>query len=331
MNRLHLALVLCAPLPMLAATLFSYGTGALPGTGGILGPVPLDVALQTPSCGQCHSPFGGGAGLRVAMVPTKFVLAKSEQISITTSATGGTAHPQNWGGFVAEASAGAFSAGSNSQIDPTGKNATHLLASQSNNRSWTYGYTAPTAAGLVNLFSVVNTVNGNGLADPSDRWGFQGANAAANTNAPVRVYVNETGIVLRGTACAGGFGIFPVLGGKVVPSVGNGNFALELHGAAPNAATLLLIGANPSFPSIPLDAFGITGCFLHNDLALTFSGTTSPGDATRGDGSLTYTLPIPNDNGFRGVRFQAQSLIVDINSGRQTPVTMSNGVEFTIQ
>lgn len=331
MNRIFALLALLAPLPFLATSLFSYGKGAFPGTNGTGGQIPLDVARAQPSCGHCHRPFGGGLNLVVTLAPTKRILAKSEAISVTTSSTGGWQHPLQWAGFLSEVTAGQFSAGSNSQINSSALNVTHQDASNPNGRKWTYGYTAPATAGLVEMFTIVNTVNGNGQADGSDFWGFQGVGVAANTNTPVRLYVNETGIVLRGDACAGSFGNVPVLGGKVVPSVGNQQFALELHGAAPTSSTLLFLDANPNFPSIDLSPLGVTGCFLHNNMTLTFNATTSGGDIIRGDGTATYTLPIPNDNGYKGVRFQAQVMILDVNNGRQLPITMSNGVEITVQ
>src|SRR5688572_17500268 len=232
--NLRIALVLAPAVLVLSASLFSYGTGALPGTVGLNGIVPIDVTRRVPGCagnapGPCHNAFPGGNQLRIDLVPTKRSLVPNEAISVTTSATGGVPHPQNWGGFCAETTSGTFSAGTNSQVSTSGSAISHVLASTNVNRRWTYGLTASTTPGPFEIYTVSNTVNGDGQPI-GDQWGFYGINAATSINVPVRMYVNAAGVVASGDSCQGAFGYFPVLGARTSPAVGNAQFAVEMHG-----------------------------------------------------------------------------------------------------
>lgn len=326
--RLSTALIV-APV-LVTSVVFSYGTGVWPGKDGINGKVPNDVARQVPSCGGCHRQFPGGLGLSVSCVPTARLLAPNQSISITTSATGGITTSM-WGGFITEASRGAFAAGSNSQLATTSSAfVTHVFAFNSNNRSWTYGYTAPSAPGLVELFSVVNTVDGDGRPD-ADFWAFHGFVSGATVCTPVRLYVLAQGISAIGTSCVGSFNQYPVLGSKTAPAVGNAGFAIELHGAAPSSQCALLVGANPSWQPLDLTVIGITGCSLYVDPLLSTTMPTSAGDLYRAEGTATFALPIPNDAALHGGVLQAQCAIIDgFVSSRPLKVTMTNGLSIAI-
>ena len=107
--------------------------------------MPADVARMAPGCGKCHQ-FGNGQKPVVSLVPSKRSLDLSESITVTTSATGGVPHPQNAGGFIAEASVGKFTAGAGMKTDTTGAFVTHTSAAN-NNRTWAYGYSAPATPG----------------------------------------------------------------------------------------------------------------------------------------------------------------------------------------
>jgi hypothetical protein len=335
MTIARLLLVFSPALALTASALFSYGTGVFPGK--VIpphGPIPMDVTRQLPGCAgtsACHRVFPGGNNLRIQVQVDAWSLDANQAMTVTTSSTGGTAHPQNWGGFIMEATAGAFTAGSNTQIDTPGQYVTHLLASNSNGRQWSYGYTAPATPGLVELYAVVNTVNGDGQADGSDVWGFFGINSGASINTPVRLYVNAPGVTRIGNPCTGSFGNVPVLGSKTNPTVGNPQFAIELHGATTSATAALLIGANPTWQSLDLSLIGITGCFLHVDALLNLALTTSAGDLLRGEGTATWPLPLPNDPSMRGQQVQVQAAIIDTNNGRALPITTTNGLRVTFQ
>jgi hypothetical protein len=328
-SRAFVLLVVPAAIA-LATTLPSYGTGAIPGTTGIMGTVPFQAARQVASCGQCHRTFPGGLGLSVTLAPTEFVLTPSQSISITTSAVGGQTHAQNWGGFLVEATNGTIAAGTNSQVDPSGRFATHLLASQSNNRSWTYGFTAPATPGLVEVFTVVNTVNGDGRAGGEDFWGFHGFSSSSSIGTPVRLFVNAPGVTARGAGCRGRFGSLPILGAATSAAIGT-TLNLELHGAVPNAATTLWLGANPTFASIDLTPIGVAGCSLHVEPLVQFALTTSNGDLLRAEGTATFALPIPNNLSLVGLPLQFQAAMLEPGVARALPLTLTNGLAVTVQ
>lgn len=331
MNR---NLLLLASLPvgaLLTSALLGYGRGAFPGTKGTAGTVPSNVTRAAPACGQCHRMFAGGANLKVSAAPALRVLDKSQATSILVSATGGAPHPQNWGGFVAEVTRGKLTAGTNSQVDSTGRYATHKFAFTSNNRRWQFGYTAPATAGPVALYAVVNTVDGNGRAGPGDFWGFHGYDSGSIRSTPVALYVNETGVRALGTSCADGFGNRPVLGAKQKPAVGNQAFALELVGTVTNAPATLVLGANPNFRPIDLSVIGMPGCTLYVDVLFSTQATTSAGSAQHADGSAVFSLPIANDPGFRGAKIQAQAAVLAPVAGRSLPLTLTNGLTITFQ
>ena len=329
LNSLHAWAAIAGSL-LLTSVVYSYGTGVWPGKAGTAGIVPVDVARKYPSCGQCHRLFAGGLSLAVSCVPTARSLTPSQSISVTTSATGGQTI-STWGGFVCEATAGTFAAGVNSILAPTTQPiVTHVSAFNSNNRVWTYGYTAPAAPGLVQLYTAVNTVNGDGVATGEDFWGFHGYNSASNDCTPVRLYVNAAGVKPIGSSCVGGWGQFPVLGSKTAPAVPNAAFAVELHGAAASSQASLLIGANAAWAPFDLSVFGITGCTLYVDTLLAIGATTSAGDLFRGDGAATYPLPIPNDASLHGGVLQVQAAIFDAHASRPLKLTMTNGLSITI-
>lgn len=319
-------------LTVATSVVWSYGSGAWPGKVGTGGMVPLDVARKAPSCGDigCHRPFPGGLSLAVALAPTARSLVQNQTISITTSATGGQT-ASTWGGFVTQATAGVFTPGANSQIGSVaGDVVTHFNATNSNGRVWTYGYTAPATPGLVEVYTVVNTVNGDGISNALDFWGFHGFSSAATIATPVRLYVNATRVTPRGSSCVGSWGQYPVLGSKTVPNVGNAAFALELHGASPSAPFALVLGANPAWQPLDLTPFGIAGCTLEVDVLLNSAGTTTAGDILRAEGTATIPLPIPNDPALSGGNVQAQAVIVDANAPRPLKVTLTNGLGLAI-
>lgn len=289
------------------------------------------IARSAPACGACHrSTPGAAAGLpriQVQIQPATLSPAIGQSIGVTVTALGGQTASTR-GGFAAEATAGTFSAGANTNVEAGGSAITHASSTA---RSWSFGYTAPVTPGLVELFAVSNTVDGDGNNGSGDMWAFHGADDRATIATPVRLFVNATGVQAIGEGCVGGFGNVPVLGSRQVPTVGNANFTLEVHGAPPTAALGLMLGVGAFNPPIDLGLFGITGCVLHLNPLVTFNATTGAGDAQRGEGSASLPVPIPGGPGLRGRTMLFQAYLADPASGRPLPLTLTNGLAVTLQ
>jgi hypothetical protein len=326
---LSLRVTLLVSLPatvLLMRSVWSYGTGAIGGDLGILGPIPSNVTRALPACGLCHRPLPGGNLLDVDVALTARSLTPGQSISVTTSATGGRPHPMNWGGFSSDVEAGTFSAGAGMRIGTGGLAITHLTAFSVPNRAWTYGYTAPATPGLVNMYANVNTVDGDGQATAADLWGFHGGDGLETTPTPVRMFVNAVNVLPVGDSCVGSWENYPVLGVRQAPTSPNPNFAIELHGAAPLSSFVLLIGT--PLPPIDLSFIGITGCTLHVNSVVTVTVPTSAGIAKFAEGTATVPLPIPG-----GVRatLRVQGAFLDLGNGRPLPLTLTNALDLIIQ
>ncbi len=315
--------MLAAPMALvLAATVLSYANGSLPGTAGLPGPVPTWVARQAPSCGHCHT-LPGPMDVAVSVTPTQRSLDQGQAISLQVSGSGGPA--TTWGGFVTEVTAGSLVAGATSQVDATGKFISHTRSFWG--RSWAFGYAAPTAPGLVEVFTAVNAANMSGTPE-GDSWAFHG-DPSAQLSVPVRLYANAAGVTHRGAGCIGSFGNWPVLGSKEAPTIANASFGFELHGAAPSTGAVLFLGFNANY-QIPLGVIGVTECTLWAEPSLSILAATGPGNAQRGDGVATFPLPLPNNPFLRGFTLQVQAAFLDPLNGRRLPLTLSNGLSFTI-
>jgi hypothetical protein len=332
MQRPHvLALVLFPVGAMLVPSLWSRGSGILPDDFELNPPGVLN--RQIPACGQCHRPFPGGLSLDIDVVLSARSLTPGQAIQVTTTSTGGQSQPGLWGGFSSDVDAGTFSAGPNSRVGYNGRGVTHQAAFQSNNRVWTYGYTAPAQPGPIDMFATVNTVNQDGRNDGSDFWGFHGYDAIELVPTPIRLYVNATGVVPVGDSCVGSYENFPVLGAQQVPSVGNSAFAVEVRGAAVQSPIVALLG--PPSPPVDLGFLGASGCVLQVLPTFQLIGGTSAGVAIRSEGQAVLPMGIPNDNGLRGSSLSVQVAIVDVaavaQGVRTLAVTLTNALAITVQ
>jgi hypothetical protein len=308
---------------LFSTSLRSRGSGAIPGSGGI----PQNVARQAPACATCHSPTPSLTPPDVQLVPSARSISLGQSIQVTTSATGGA--PGTAGGFVTEATAGTLTAGTNSRISSNGQFITHT-SPRNNNRTWTYGYTAPNTPGRVELYTVVNTVNGN-FNNSGDVWGFHGADPQGPLNTPVRLFVNAAGTAGFGQGCAGSFGNHAVLGATRSPTVGNSSFGHEIVGAPLGANGVVLYGIRLANP-IDLGAIGAPGCLLLVNSIASLGFTTSSGtNPKRGEGTASVPFPIPSSASLRGVTVDTQAVIVDPQNGRPIPVTLTNGLAVIIQ
>lgn len=320
MNTLRLATVVPPALLILAIDLPSRSSGIYqPG-----------MTRSAPACGQCHRAIPGAAAgfapVRVSVTPIARVLAAGQATSVAISVSGGAVSTR--GGFAADTTAGTFSAGTNTNITAGGTAITH---SNSSSRSWTFGYTAPTTPGLVELYAVANAVNGNNSNDANDMWAFAGFDETATTATPTRLFVNAAGVSAVGSSCTGGFGNVPVFGARESPTIGNANFALELHGAAPTAAVGVILGASALQPPIDLGVLGVTGCELLVQPTLILNGATGSGNPQRGEGSATIPMPIPARPVLRNRTLHFQAFFTDVASGRATPLTFTNALAVTLR
>lgn len=288
------------------------------------------AARTAPSCGSCHRPSPGAApgyaAVATTITPLARVLSAGQATTVTIAVSGGPTGQQ--GGFTCDATGGTFSAGTNSRLQASGA---AISNSNGNARNWSFGYTAPTAPGLVQMYAVGLAANGDSSEDDFDMWSFSGFDQTATSATPTRLFVNAAGVTPIGASCVGGYGQVPVFGSRQVPSVGNSAFALELHGAAPSSPAGMMLGINLQQPPLDLGFIGVTGCTLYVDPVIIFNLATSGGNATRGEGSATIPVPIPATNSLRNSSLRFQAFFVDAASGRTTPLTFTNGLTATVQ
>ncbi len=325
--RLRLASLSLVPVgALLVSTLWSYGTGAIPGFNGTAGIVPPDVNQAMPGCGACHRTSPGGNLIAVRVALSARSLTPGQAISVSTTVTGGRPQVANWGGFSSDVSGGTFSAGTNSRIDLGGTAITHTFAHASNGRRWDYGYTAPNAPGPIDMWVTCNTVDGDGRNGQGDIWAFHGGDGLEMTSTPVRLFVNAAGVTPVGDSCVSSWRNYPVLGAPELPTAGNANFRVDLIGAAPLSPVVLMIGT--PIPPLDLTPIGITGCMLHVSPAVSVVVSTGPGDPKFAEGTASVPLPLPAGL-VANVRVQAA--FVDTLSGRSLPMTATNALDIAIR
>jgi hypothetical protein len=117
---------------------------------------------------SCHSSTPNGAVSVTISGPQ--AVAPGSTNSYTIAVTGGVAGTK--GGFDLAASSGTLVPGTGSRLLNS-----ELVHSDNSRRSWTFNWTAPAAAGIVNLYAVGLTSNGSGSS--GDAWNFSGG--ALNT------------------------------------------------------------------------------------------------------------------------------------------------------
>lgn len=327
MRKLLLPAAGVAAAIALSSLLFSNALG-VPGPG---------YATSGQGCGQvlCHGAavgVPGGGGITITVAPTARSLTLGQAISVNTKVTGGAVSTTaQIAGFNSTVTRGRFTAGAGTQVGFAGTDITHT---DPLNRTWTYGYTASTTlTGLVNMFVVCNTANGDNLADPGDIWAFHGYDATSTTSTPVRLYVNAARVRPFGSACVGSYGQYPVLGAPQAPNLGSSTFSFELVGAPPSAPITLILAANTAWTPLDLSIINVPGCFLHVDPSLVqiSSATSAGGNAQRAEGTASLPLPIPSDPALAGLKLQSQIAIIDFANGRPLPLTMTNALEITLQ
>ncbi len=345
MRPIKLLGILCVVVPtvMLTDSVLSKPTGMMPTPTGATA-----FARLAPSCGAasgfiggnlffCHNLAAGGPVVSVAS--TARVMTPGQKITITVSSTGGAAKhttqpfPRGFvGGFAADVTAGTLTAGTGSQTNAAGSAITHSDPTTAM-RKWSFGYTAPSTAGLVRFWAVVNTANGN-LLNTGEQFAWHGSAHNNSFSTPVRLYVNGKGVQAVGVGCPDGNRNVGVWGAPVAPVLGQ-VFKLEGHGLPPAQLCLLGIGLQKIFTPVSVAALGAPGCFLNTDLALQLllntPGTNTLKNRQLGAGTFVLSAPIPNTIGLRGRLIRTQLLVVDQDSKNSFPIVFTNGLVMTVQ
>lgn len=275
------------------------------------------------SCGRCHRAPPGR--VTVTVDPANRLIPAGSSTGIRISGT--STITSSSGGFVADVTQGAFTPGANTRTNASGSVITHSSPAA---RGWSFNWKAPSTPGLAELYTVVNTVNGD-THTTGDAWAFHASNPTSTLSTPVRLYSLPTGVRAVGESCPDGFGNYAVLGAPSVPSVGNSGFKLEGFGLPPSSPLLFMLSVGKATPGFDLAPAGAPGCVLYTSMQLQIGVASGPGNASRSEGVLTIPLPIPNQQTLRGLQFTVQYGVIDSNSKRPFSFTTTNGVEVTIQ
>jgi len=137
------------------------------------------------------------------------------------------------------------------------------------------------------------------------------------------------GLVRTGMSCSDGGGKYGAHFSRQLPTVGNGNFALEGVTLPPGASALLILGVNKKFQSIELSAYGAQSCYLHADSVLELLLMTTTGGASAG--TFNLKVPIPNNSALKGSYVRTQLAVADSTSTRPLKVVFTNALEIIVQ
>jgi hypothetical protein len=320
---------------MLTDTVLSKQLGIFPTpTGGTA------YARLAPGCGavsvgieSCHSTAAGGPTVSVA--PSARVMTPGQKTTITVSSTGGVAKHFILGlvgGFAADVTAGTLSAGTGSQVNLGGSAITHNDSTTAQ-RKWSFGYAAPTTAGLVQFWAVVNTANGDGT-NFGEQFAWHGSAHNNAFSTPVRLYVNGAGVQAVGTGCPDGNRNVGVWGAPAAPALGK-IFKVEGFGLPPGQRCMAAFGFQKVFSPVSVANLGAGGCFLNTDLTLqlffTTTGANTKQNRQLGAGTFSLSAPIPNQNTLKGLLLRSQLLVVDADSKNSFPIIFTNGLVMTVQ
>jgi hypothetical protein len=133
----------------------------------------------------------------------------------------------------------------------------------------------------------------------------------------------------RTSAYGAGCGLTLTSAPGAKPVLGNTLFA-HVDGIVNSNPAFMMVGtSNSSFAgaSLPLalDVYGITGCFLNQDISLEAFGMTNPVGFT----TAIYALPIPNSPAFTGAEVFLQAYSADM-SANPYGVVLSNGLSAVL-
>ena len=237
-----------------------------------------------------------------------------------------SAAPAKLGRLRHQGDAWPLTAGPTSQVNAAGDHATHFRAFNGN-RDWTYGYVAPTAPGLVDVFSVVNTVDGDGRS-VGDLWGFNGTVVAAQEN--TRSDCSSTRRTCRssGRRASAASGVLPCSARSTRRrSVDRG----RSNCTAPRRAPTPRCSWRPTrrFAGRPgsdrCDGLHVVGRRAVGDPDLDEPGRRGAGRGQRSSRGVDSAGPRA-----RRRRVQLQAVILDLNAPRPLAITATNGIDATI-
>jgi len=144
--------------------------------------------------------------------------------------------------------------------------------------------------------------------------------------------LDSASVVPSGAPCTvAGSGIGTILCNQD-PTIGNPSFAIEATGFPSGALTVLALGLNPTFGSLPLPGFP-AGCMQYTDAQAVVTGTTGTGNvrATAAANHVSFPLPIPSNASLSGLFLGAQVACADANAVAPVPFVVSNGLRITLQ
>jgi len=149
-----------------------------------------------------------------------------------------------------------------------------------------------------------------------------------------RIFCNlldQKNVAVKGKACSwsGGLGTLFV---NQAPTIGNVEFKLEGSGYPVGTSTFAILGANPSWPSIPIPG-GDPLCFLHTDILVslnTTSGTGNVRDPAAATGQVVFALPIPAQPSLAGGVLSVQLAAAWSGSSYPVQAVSSNGLLLTL-
>jgi len=339
-------LLLTKPFALAAAATFWVGVPTIffvsSGNWSAYSNLPSNFSSSGASCSQCHAGSAPSAqSSRMSVTAGSHALSAGQSTQVT-AALDSSGTNTVFGGFLCEATAGAFNAGGNTQT-ANGVSTISISHVDRNSRDWTFDFVAPATPGLVELTAA--GLASSGSSSSGDYMSFSGFDKTATSATPARLYVLPSGVTNIGSSCSDGYGNVSVLGASDSPTVGNAGFELRLHGAAPGAMAFAWGAAGPGGFSASLDPIGLTGCNAYvNGVTGMQTAMTSTGLAMRADGSAAFALPIPSNPALLGSKYHVQTGYIDPSVGSAIPagstvpglprsldVSLSNGLEITIQ
>jgi len=140
---------------------------------------------------------------------------------------------------------------------------------------------------------------------------------------------------IYGTACSGTAGHTATSFANTAPKIGNAAFRIEATGIPSGAASILILGAKKTFPSIPFSG-AAPGCFLNTDIVMLLVGVSGTGDhrakpAVGATGHISFALPLPNTASLVGNFLGTQIAVHDVKSKNALPMVFTNALRITFQ
>ncbi|MEM7203479.1 MAG: hypothetical protein AAF628_24660 [Planctomycetota bacterium] len=171
------------------------------------------------------------------------------------------------------------------------------------------------------------------LAVPAARFSGGSWSSIGTSKFRVRLYcglLDDAGVVPFGNPCASATGTEGTAITNEAAVAGNAAFAVEGTGFPLGAISVLMIGVNPGWVSVPLGALP-PGCAVNTDILATVVGITGTGTvySSAPDGHVLYPLPLPA--AASGAFLSTAIGVVDAGATATIPLVTSNALQLTIQ